>query len=107
GGGSGGGEAPAGGWAAKPQPPDEAAVLAETLARAVHHVHERGVVHRDLKPANILIQQLSAEESGRAAETPNPDEGTKDHDAGAAAADLSVVCLLPRITDFGLARRLD
>jgi eukaryotic-like serine/threonine-protein kinase len=33
----------------------QAAELIETLARAVHAVHQKGVVHRDLKPGNVLL----------------------------------------------------
>ena len=29
--------------------------LFETLCRAIHYAHQRGVIHRDLKPSNILV----------------------------------------------------
>jgi eukaryotic-like serine/threonine-protein kinase len=35
--------------------PRNAAELLISIARALHHAHENGVVHRDMKPANVLL----------------------------------------------------
>jgi serine/threonine-protein kinase len=38
-----------------PLPARQGAELVETLARAIHHAHQKGVIHRDLTPGNILL----------------------------------------------------
>jgi eukaryotic-like serine/threonine-protein kinase len=39
----------------QPQPPRQAVLMVELLARAIAVAHARGIIHRDLKPANVLL----------------------------------------------------
>ncbi|HTU92557.1 MAG TPA: serine/threonine-protein kinase [Gemmataceae bacterium] len=71
--------------AGQPLPAAQAAELLRIVALAVQHAHEQKVVHRDLKPANILLQKNESRAEGSA----------------------PISSFVPKITDFGLAKRLD
>ncbi|MFL5341196.1 MAG: serine/threonine-protein kinase, partial [Gemmataceae bacterium] len=78
-----------------PLPVRAAAELIRTLAAAIHVAHEAGVVHRDLKPANVLLTGVRSQDSGV----------TKGNHPSARTPDSWL--LTSKVTDFGLAKRLD
>jgi WD40 repeat protein/serine/threonine protein kinase len=71
----------------------ESVELVATIADALHHAHEQGVIHRDLKPANIMLETL--------------DQGPQTSRGPAAHSTLQPTAssLKPYLTDFGLAKR--
>ncbi len=58
----------------------QAAALVEVLARAIHYAHGKGIIHRDLKPSNVLL---------------------------AGTPETTLEQCTAKVTDFGLAKRLD
>jgi WD40 repeat protein len=74
-----------------------AAELVETLARAVHAAHEHGVIHRDLKPANVLLVSGGVVSGEWSEGSPTEHSPLTTHPSP----------LTPKITDFGLAKKLE
>ena len=93
--------------AGRPQPPRPAAELVRTLARAVAHAHQRQVVHRDLKPENVLLQKEFTAEGAEGAEEIGKVKSLALISVLSASSAPSAVNLVPKIADFGLAKRLD
>jgi serine/threonine protein kinase len=75
-----------------PLPPREAARVVEQIAHGIAHAHARGIVHRDLKPANVLLADR------RTSRLACP---------GAPPGQAGSLSYEPKVTDFGLARRVE
>ncbi len=65
-----------------PVSPLQAASLVATLADAVAHAHEHGVLHRDIKPSNVLLEPRTS----------------SNHDG---------LAFVPKLADFGLAKGIE
>jgi eukaryotic-like serine/threonine-protein kinase len=91
----------------KPQSPRAAARTVSLLARAIHATHCAGIVHRDLKPGNILVNKISASNATTETRTAS---GSASSRADSLAVTLSVdgqqFSLVPKVTDFGLAKEM-
>jgi WD40 repeat protein len=85
----------------EPVPWRLAARLVATLAEAVQHAHDRGVLHRDLKPGNVMLEVRG---DGRPACRPATAEATGEPPVATEPLAGDSLPFVPRVMDFGLAK---
>ncbi|HMP03099.1 MAG TPA: protein kinase, partial [Gemmatales bacterium] len=91
-------------WAkGRPQDPRWAADLLAHLADAMNYAHDQGIIHRDLKPANVLLGRGGARPGSGLVAAPLPDSPPAPR-GKPSAPEGKLPPLLPKITDFGLAK---
>jgi len=100
----------------KQLPVDEALGIATSVASALQHAHDRGIIHRDIKPGNILLQDgqpvvgdfgialavggaggARLTETGLSVGTPyymSPEQATGDQVVGPASDTYALACVL-------------
>ncbi|MBP3959387.1 serine/threonine protein kinase [Gemmata sp. G18] len=75
-----------------PLAPKDAAELIKAVAHGTHATNQAGIVHRDIKPGNVLLQFKS---------------GTEGSSGPADLTTLRSADVVPKLSDFGLAKQLD
>jgi serine/threonine protein kinase len=82
-----------------PLPAKQAAEIVGMVAEAIQYAHTKGILHRDLKPSNVLMQNAQAGARRAASQ-----KGGRES-APALSSHPSALC--PKVTDFGLAKRIE
>jgi WD40 repeat protein/serine/threonine protein kinase len=84
-----------------PVPPRKAAMLIAAVADGIAHAHERNILHRDLKPSNILLTPVQSQAGSQTLR-----DTVSDWELPGAGVNGGLE-VIPRVTDFGLAKVME